>query len=269
MAQLSREAPQTFHPPFKRSRKARRTPPHPLPGIENSGYFGSSPWCCKTFGEGAEGGCVDPTPYILKNRNHRLTRFFFFNNNKKKKYHLCTSCVSTVCFFLVLTMYPKMKGLSYLHFAEGKTEAKELPNAVPHHVPPSVPLGRRWLPGHVALLVFPPSLCPANQPGPQAGLLENGGWRGEWRGAAHLEGPRYKRGPFCKTNQRPPRAGMGHPGTPQPDNCSRPGSCHPRARPKPDLLLIWLQVCLPGLLHEVQEVSVAVSGHHSVPRGTA
>lgn len=75
------------------------------------------------------------SPYSLKNKSHRLTLF----NNKEKKYNLCRSWVSTAGFFLILTIYPKLKGLSYLHFAKGKMEAKEPPSAVPYHAPPSVP----------------------------------------------------------------------------------------------------------------------------------
>lgn len=50
---------------------------------------------------------------------------------------------------------------------------------------------------------------------------------------------------------------------------SPPGSRSLQLPPRPDLLLIWFQVCLFGLLHEVQEVPVAVSGHDGVPRGAA
>ena len=50
---------------------------------------------------------------------------------------------------------------------------------------------------------------------------------------------------------------------------SPPGSHSLQLPPRPDLLLIWFQVCLFGLLHEVQEVPVAVSGHDGVPRGAA
>lgn len=52
-----------FHPLFKNNRKRRKSPP--VPGIEKSGYFGSSPSRCKTFGGGG-GGCADLSPYILK-----------------------------------------------------------------------------------------------------------------------------------------------------------------------------------------------------------
>lgn len=109
-------------------------------------------------------------PYILKDKSHRLTPLL---NNKEKKYNL--PCVSTAAFFLILTgIYPKLKGLSYLHFAGAKTEAKQPPSAGPYHAPPQ-DLGccqDRW-PGGFLLLV-----SPCNQQRPQAGFRRMPGGAG-------------------------------------------------------------------------------------------
>lgn len=51
-------------------------------------------------------------------------------------------------------IYPKMKGLLNLHFAEGKTEAKELPCVSTPHSSLG-PWSLRLLPGHVALPASP------------------------------------------------------------------------------------------------------------------
>lgn len=95
------------------------------------------------------------------------------------------------------------------------------------------------------------------------------GMGGEHRVAAYLEVPAITNKAPCKTirYKNSPSAGTGTSGNPWAKIRSSP--CYLQLCPKPDLLLIWFQARSLGLLRDVQKVPVAVSGHDSVPCGTA
>lgn len=172
---------------------------------------------------------MDPLPYILKDKSHRLTPLL---NNKEKKYNL--PCVSTAAFFLILTgIYPKLKGLSYLHFAGAKTEAKQPPSAGPYHAPPQ-DLGccqDRW-PGGFLLLV-----SPCNQQRPQAGFRRMPGGAGSGGSLLPVKALLLPTAPSVQQTKRKssrrtgPGVGLQTPSQPSPS--SGPGPRHLWLCPKP------------------------------------
>lgn len=143
-----------------------------------------------------------------------------------------------------------------------------------YHLLSSATLSLRLLPRQGGPVGFYSQPLPVNQQRPEARFLELVGCKWGAGGqdvAAYLEGPAITNMAILQKQIRHTQKsvlalGWGHLET---LTGSSPGSRSLQLPPKPDLLLIWFQMCLFGPLHEVQEVPVAVSGHDGVPRGAA